>query len=134
MGIRSFGKRLTADNLAIDAERLCERFKDYDFVNIADSQIRTRTKIAGEIKRMRIKPRSGVPAVEIVINDGTGEATVIFSGRRNIPGVDHGKCIMVDGVLHRDGGRTVILNPALHPSRVISSRSIFFESLLQRLR
>ncbi|MEY4405177.1 MAG: hypothetical protein RI976_1108 [Actinomycetota bacterium] len=112
MGIRSFGKRLTADNLAIDAERLCERFKDYDFVNIADSQIRTRTKIAGEIKRMRIKPRSGVPAVEIVINDGTGEATVIFSGRRNIPGVDHGKCIMVDGVLHRDGGRTVILNPA----------------------
>jgi hypothetical protein len=112
MGIRSFGKRLTADNLEIDSERLCERFKDYDFVNIADSQARTRTKIAGEIKRMRIKPRSGVPAVELVINDGTGEATVIFSGRRNIPGVDHGKCIMVDGVPHRDGGRTVILNPA----------------------
>lgn len=112
MGIRSFGKRLTADNLEIDSERLCERFKDYDFVNIADSQTRTRTKIAGEIKRMRIKPRSGVPAVELVINDGTGEATVIFSGRRNIPGVDHGKCIMVDGVLHRDGGRTVVLNPA----------------------
>lgn len=112
MGIRSFSKRLTADNLEIDSERLCERFKDYDFVNIADSQTRTRTKIAGEIKRMRIKPRSGVPAVELVINDGTGEATVIFSGRRNIPGVDHGKCIMVDGVPHRDGGRTVILNPA----------------------
>ena len=112
MGIRSFGKRLTADNLEIDSERLCERFKDYDFVNIADSQTRTRTKIAGEIKRMRIKPRSGVPAVELVINDGTGEATVIFSGRRNIPGVDHGKCIMVDGVPHRDGARTVILNPA----------------------
>lgn len=112
MGIRSFGKRLTADNLEIDSERLCERFKEYDFVNIADSQSRTRTKIAGEIKRMRIKPRSGVPAVELVINDGTGEATVIFSGRRNILGVDHGKCIMVDGVPHRDGGRTVILNPA----------------------
>ena len=112
MGIRSFGKRLTADNLEIDSERLCERFKDYDFINIADSQTRTRTKLAGEIKRMRIKPRSGVPAVELVINDGTGEATVIFSGRRNIPGVDHGKCIMVDGVPHRDGGRTVILNPA----------------------
>ena len=112
MGIRSFGKRLTADNLEIDSERLCERFKEYDFINIADSQSRTRTKLAGEIKRMRIKPRSGVPAVELVINDGTGEATVIFSGRRSIPGVDHGKCIMVDGVPHHDGGRTVILNPA----------------------
>ncbi|NBY44626.1 MAG: hypothetical protein EBQ64_01340 [Acidimicrobiia bacterium] len=112
MGIRSFGKRLTADNLEIDSERLCERFKEYDFVKIADSKVRTRTKLAGEIKRMRIKPRSGVPAVELVISDGTGEVTVIFSGRRNIPGVDHGKCIMVDGVPHRDGGRTVILNPA----------------------
>ena len=112
MGIRSFGKRMTADNLEIDSERLCERFKEYDFINIADSQSRTRTKLAGEIKRMRIKPRSGVPAVELVINDGTGEATVIFSGRRNIPGVDHGKCIMVDGVPHHDGGRIVILNPA----------------------
>ena len=112
MGIRAFGKRLTADNLEIDSERLCERFKDYDFVNIANLKSRTRTKLAGEIKRMRIKPRSGVPAVELVINDGTGEATVIFSGRRNIPGVDHGKCIMVDGVPHRDGGRLVVLNPA----------------------
>ena len=112
MGIRSFGKRLTAGNLEIDSERLCERFKEYDFVNIADSETRTPTKIAGEIKRMRIKPRSGIPSVELVINDGTGEATVIFSGRRSIPGVDHGKCIMVDGVPHRDGARTVILNPA----------------------
>lgn len=112
MGIRDLGKRLTADNLQIDSERLCERFKDYGFTSIAESQFRNRTKMAGEIKRMRIKPRSGVPAVELVINDGTGEATVIFSGRRNIPGVDHGKCIMIDGVPHRDGTRTIVLNPA----------------------
>ncbi len=112
MGIRSLGKRLTIDKLEIDSERLCDKFKEYNFTTIAESQCRTRTKIAGEIKRMRIKPRSGVPAVEIVINDGTGDATVIFSGRRSIPGVDHGKCIMVDGVPHRDGDRTVVLNPA----------------------
>lgn len=112
MGIRSLGKKLNADNREIDSQRLCERFKDFDFINIADTQCRTRTKIAGEIKRMRIKPRSGIPAVEIVINDGTGEATVIFSGRKRIPGVEHGKCIMVDGVPHRVGDRTVVLNPA----------------------
>ena len=112
MGIRSFGKRLTADNLEIDSERLCERFKEYDFVSISDSESRTRTKIAGEVKRMRTKPRSGIPAVEVVISDGTGEAVVIFSGRRNIPGIDLGRCIMIDGVPHRDADRTVVLNPA----------------------
>ena len=46
------------------------------------------------------------------ISDGTGEITVIFSGRRNIPGIDHGGCIMIDGVPHQDGDRTVVLNPA----------------------
>jgi len=112
MGIIKFGKGLTTNNLQIDSDRLCERFKEYGFTSIADSQFRSRTKLAGEIKRMRIKPRSGVPAVELVINDGTGEATVIFSGRRSIPGVDHGKCIMVDGVPHQDGTRTIMLNPA----------------------
>lgn len=112
MGIRDFGKKLNADNQEIDSERLCEHFKDHGFTALGNLQCRTRTKIGGEIKRMRIKPRSGIPAVEIVINDGTGEATVIFSGRRNIPGIEHGKCIMIDGVPHRDGERTVILNPA----------------------
>lgn len=112
MGLRDFGKKLNADNQEIDSQRLCDRFKEYGFTSVENLQYRTRTKVGGEVKRMRVKPRSGVPAVEIVINDGTGEATVIFSGRRNIPGIEHGKCIMIDGVPHRDGDRTVILNPA----------------------
>ena len=112
MGIKGFGKKINADNQEIDSDRLCERFKDYGFASLENLPLRNRIKIGGEVKRMRIKPRSGIPAVEIVINDGTGEATVIFSGRRNIPGIEHGKCLMVDGVPHRDGNRTVILNPA----------------------
>ena len=61
---------------------------------------------------MRIKPRSGIQAIEIVINDGTGEATVIFSGRRYIPGIQHGQCVVIDGVAFADHGTNVFLNPA----------------------
>jgi hypothetical protein len=112
MGIRDYGKRLNADTQEIDTQRLCQRFKDTGFTSLEDLQLRRRTKIAGEVKRMRTKPRSGIPAVEVVISDGTGEAVVIFSGRRNIPGIDLGRCIMIDGVPHRDADRTVVLNPA----------------------
>ncbi|NQV97152.1 MAG: OB-fold nucleic acid binding domain-containing protein [Acidimicrobiaceae bacterium] len=112
MGLRGFGKRLSTDKKEIDTERLCKRFDKFDFTRLGELQCRTRTKVAGEIKRIRIKPRSGIPSVEIVINDGTGEATVVFSGRRNIPGIDHGRCLMIDGVPHRDRDRIVMLNPA----------------------
>jgi hypothetical protein len=112
MGLRNIGKTLSADKKEIDTERLCERFQQYGFLKLGEIRCRERVKVAGEIKRMRIKPRSGIPAVEVAISDGTGEVTVIFSGRRNIPGIDHGRCIMIDGVPHRDGAQIVMLNPA----------------------
>ena len=112
MGLRDFGKRRSTNIREIDTERLCEHFDKFNFTRLGELQCRTRTKVAGEIKRIRIKPRSGIPSVQIVINDGTGEVSVIFSGRRNIPGIDHGRCIMIDGVPHRDGDRIVMLNPA----------------------
>jgi len=64
------------------------------------------------VKRMSIKPRAGIPSMEIVINDGSGEATVVFSGRRHVAGIEHGHCIVVDGVPHLDGKHLVFLNPA----------------------
>jgi hypothetical protein len=46
-----------------------------------------------------------------VINDGTGEATVIFSGRRHVAGIEHGHCIVIEGVAYADANRLVFLNP-----------------------
>lgn len=112
MGIREITKRLRVDTREIDAERLIDRFDCLHLVKIGSVMARQRVKICGEIKRMRIKPRSGIQAIEIVINDGTGEATVIFSGRRFIPGIQHGQCVVIDGVAFADHGTNVFLNPA----------------------
>jgi hypothetical protein len=60
---------------------------------------------------MTIKPRSGIPSTEIVINDGTGDATVIFSGRRHVAGIEHGQCIIIEGIAFADSNRLVFLNP-----------------------
>jgi hypothetical protein len=96
----------------LDAERLVNRFAELRLQPIGELEARDRTKVCGEVKRMTIKPRSGIPSTEIVINDGTGDATVIFSGRRHVAGIEHGHCIVVEGVAFADANRLVFLNPA----------------------
>ena len=95
----------------LDAERLVDRFADLRLQPLGELEARDRTKVCGEVKRMIIKPRSGIPSTEIVINDGTGDATVIFSGRRHIAGIEHGHCIVIEGVAFADANRLVFLNP-----------------------
>ena len=95
----------------LDAERLVDRFADLRLHPLGELEARDRTKVCGEVKRMTIKPRSGIPSTEIVINDGTGDATVIFSGRRHVAGIEHGHCIVIEGVAFADANRLVFLNP-----------------------
>ena len=95
----------------LDAERLVDRFSELRLQPLGELEARDRTKVCGEVKRMTIKPRSGIPSTEIVINDGTGDATVIFSGRRHVAGIEHGHCIVIEGVAFADANRLVFLNP-----------------------
>jgi hypothetical protein len=48
----------------------------------------------------------------VVISDGTADLVAVFSGRREIPGITHGRHVMFEGVAHDERGRLVILNPA----------------------
>ncbi len=57
-------------------------------------------------------PRSGSPALEIVVCDGTGDAVAVFTGRRTVGGLEHGRGVLIEGVAHDEHGRRVILNPA----------------------
>jgi hypothetical protein len=50
--------------------------------------------------------------MEIIINDGTAEATVIFSGRPAVRGIGHSRCVVVEGVAFEERGRLVFLNPS----------------------
>ena len=112
MGIKDVLKISAKPVREIDAERLVDRIAKLRLNPISELEARDRTKVCGEVKRMTIKPRSGIPSMEIVINDGTGDATVIFSGRRHVAGIEHGHCIVVEGVAFADGNRLVFLNPA----------------------
>ena len=112
MGLRDLAKRLKASVEEIDAQRLQSRFSGLDITAIGDMNARVPARIGGEITRMRVAPRSGVQAFEITVDDGTGTAVAVFTGRRHLGGVDHNRAIVLEGVARAERGRLVMLNPA----------------------
>jgi RecG-like helicase len=112
MGLRDFFTRDSLSKEELVAERLCERFEDLNMLSLADMPLRQRVDVCGEIRRMSVKPRAGIPAVEVEISDGTGELTLVFYGRGHVPGIGHNRALTVSGVAFREGSRRVMLNPA----------------------
>src|SRR5437660_9279288 len=112
MAFRDRINRLRADTVVIEKERLALRYSGKAETTIADAPLRTRTRIGGEITSLRVVPRAGSPSLEVSVNDGTGPAVAIFTGRRSIPGVTPSRGILLEGVARQDRNRIVLLNPA----------------------
>lgn len=111
MGLRDRLKKLT-DTQEQEAGRLANRYEGRGDTTIADAPLRTRTRVAGEITSIRVVPRAGSPSLEVNVNDGSGIAVAIFTGRRSIPGLTPSKGILLDGVARRERNRILLLNPA----------------------
>lgn len=68
-------------------------------------------QVAGSLRSVSLRPRAGVPALEAELADGTGQLTLIFLGRRAIPGVIPGRWLRVQGLVSCDDGRKTMYNP-----------------------
>ena len=112
MGLRERAKRLKTSVDDLHDARLQDRFADLDLTPLDQLPCRVPVRVGGEVKRTVLVPRSGVPALEVVVSDGTGVATAVFTGRRMIPGIELGRAMILEGVAHEDRGRRVLLNPA----------------------
>jgi hypothetical protein len=112
VGLRDLKRRITTSPEDLHNESLRGRYCVPGATTIAELPLRVPVKVSGEIKRIRTVPRSGVPALELVVSDGTGDAVVVFTGRRAVGGLDHGRGVVIEGVAHDERGRRVILNPA----------------------
>jgi RecG-like helicase len=78
-------------------------------VRIRDAETRSKVKIAGTVRRITVRPLEGNESLEALLFDGTGEITVVWMGRRTIPGLNLGTRIVAEGLLaeHRAGRRLV---------------------------
>ncbi len=114
MAFRKLLQRLTTTDAELDRERLRVFCKDVPGVtSIGDAAPRREITVAGEISSLRIVPRAGSPSLEATVTDGTGSLVVVWTGRRQIPGVAPGRRLVLSGrgAPHGAHGRLMVLNP-----------------------
>ena len=110
--IRRFFDRLTESDEARHAAEIRTWSESVpDAVRIQDAPLRQPVKLAGVVRRLTVFPMEGQETLEALVFDGTGDAVVVFMGRRGIPGLTLGTRVVVEGVLGEKRGQLKMVNP-----------------------
>lgn len=78
---------------------------------ISEAASRGRLVVTGVICAERVVAVSGSRSYECTLDDGTGRITLVFLGRRGIPGFMPGTRCTVEGTARLEGGRLTVWNP-----------------------
>jgi len=81
-------------------------------VPIAESRHREVVDVAGTLRAVTLRPRGHSLTMEAELWDGTGRVLLLWLGRRDIPGIQPGRKIVVHGRLASLRGERAIYNPA----------------------
>lgn len=109
--VKRMFSRLTAETDQLDDEELRAAIPAHGATPIARCGDREAVCILGELRTVTFRPRAGVPSVQAELWDGTGSVTVIWLGRREIPGINPGRAVKVRGRITALRGQRVIYNP-----------------------
>lgn len=103
--------RLTSTPEELEAEELQQESVDSGCVCIGALAERQQASVRGTLRTVTLRPRGGVPALEAELYDGSGALSIVWLGRRRIPGIDPGRGIVVHGRVTHVDGRAVVFNP-----------------------
>ena len=67
--------------------------------------------MVGRLRSVELSPKDAAATLEAELFDGTDGVTLIWVGRRRIPGIEPGRLIKVRGRLAVRNGRKVVYNP-----------------------
>jgi hypothetical protein len=111
-------RRLTAGRDELHAEELRAEIDEKVATPIGDCSDRQVADVAGILRSVTLRPRGPSLTMEADLWDGTGHVTLVWLGRRNIPGVQPGRRIVVHGRVARIKGDRTMYNPIyeLQPS------------------
>lgn len=104
-------QRLTSSQEELEARELQRDVHNTGCLRIEDCGDRQRVSVGGTLRNVTLRPRSGTPALEAELYDGSGTVTVVWLGRRRIAGIEPGVSLTVEGRLSMQDGNRVIYNP-----------------------
>lgn len=104
-------RRIGVSTAELDSEDRVETARASGAQTIAETTERQRATFRGTITMLTMKPRSGTPWLEAEFTDGSGTITLVWMGRRSIPGVIAGRELKVTGRVSAVDGRRRMYNP-----------------------
>jgi amino acid transporter len=118
-------RRLTAGRDVLHAQELQAEIDTASATPISDCSDRTVADVTGILQSVTLRPRGPSLTMEADLWDGTGHVTLVWLGRRNIPGIEPGRRIVVRGRIARIKDERTIFNPVyeLQPAASSSSSS-----------
>jgi hypothetical protein len=105
-------ERLAGSVAELDALRLQRRFNGVEMSSISEVVERCPVRFGGEVRSQHRSSPGSQPMLRVTVNDGTGSAVAVFTGRSRILGLDAGRAVVFEGVAHRERGQLVVVNPA----------------------
>jgi amino acid transporter len=105
---RAWGSGLDREVLPADA---LLKARSEGAMHISDAEWRQRTKVAGRIKSVRVQTGTAASNLECTLADESGTLLLVFQGRPQIPGIEPGARLVVEGMVGSWHQHLAILNP-----------------------
>jgi hypothetical protein len=106
--------KFTATTAELESRELRDQFGALAEIQtqlIGECQPGAQVEVVGSIRSVSVAPSTKSPALEIQLYDGSGVVSVVWMGRRTIPGIVAGRTVKVCGRLTCNTDRPIIFNP-----------------------
>ena len=104
-------RRLTSDVEALDADDLSENAERTGAHRASECACGQDVTVFGRLRSVEFCPQDADATLEAELFDGSEGVTLVWMGRRRIPGIEPGRTLRVRGRLAVRDGRKVIYNP-----------------------
>jgi RecJ-like exonuclease len=104
-------RRLTSDVEALDADELTEKIEASGAQRACDCRSGEEVTVFGRLRSVQLCAGDQAATVKAELFDGTDTVTLVWLGRRRIPGIETGRTLKVRGRMADRDGRKVLYNP-----------------------
>jgi hypothetical protein len=104
-------RKLTSDVETLDADDLSEDAQRSGAQPASECVLGQEVTVFGRLRSVEFGPQDADASLEAELFDGTEGVTLIWLGRRRIPGIEPGRTMRVRGRMAVRDGRKVLYNP-----------------------
>ncbi|HEY3467626.1 MAG TPA: OB-fold nucleic acid binding domain-containing protein [Amycolatopsis sp.] len=104
-------RKLTSDVEDLDADEMSMRSGAEGAQRACDCRSGEEVTVMGRLRSVELCPTNEAATLEAELFDGTQGVTLIWLGRRRIPGIEPGRTIKVRGRMAERAGQKVLYNP-----------------------